>query len=71
LALTEIADESLRSDLIESIETVLIYKLPRLSREEMQVMLQLHDIRKSRVYQEGMEEGLQVLAAADQSDQSG
>ena len=54
---TEIADEALRVDLIELIETVIIYKLPRLSREEIQTMLQIHDIRQSRVYQEAMEEG--------------
>jgi predicted transposase/invertase (TIGR01784 family) len=55
---TEIVDESLRDDLIELIETVIIYKLPRLSREEIQAMLQVHDIRESRVYQEAKEEGL-------------
>jgi predicted transposase YdaD len=40
------------------IETVVIYKLPRLSREGIQTMLQVHDIRESRVYQEAKEEGL-------------
>src|SRR6202044_3191277 len=54
---TEIADEALRVDLIELIETVILYKLPRLSREEIETMLQIHDIRESRVYQEAMEEG--------------
>ena len=54
---TEIAGVGLQVDLIELIETVIIYKLPRLSREEIQVMLQVHDIRQSRVYQEAMEEG--------------
>ncbi|HEV3386967.1 MAG TPA: Rpn family recombination-promoting nuclease/putative transposase [Gemmata sp.] len=55
---TEIGDDALRDDLIELIETVIIYKLPRLSREEIQSMLQIHDIRESRVYQEAKEEGL-------------
>lgn len=55
---TEIADEGLRDDLVELIETVIIYKLPRLTREEIQAMLQVHDIRESRVYQEAREEGL-------------
>jgi predicted transposase/invertase (TIGR01784 family) len=40
------------------IETVVLYKLPRLSREEIQAMLQVHDIRETRVYQEAKEEGL-------------
>jgi predicted transposase/invertase (TIGR01784 family) len=68
---TEIGDESLRDDLIELIETVILYKLPRLSREEIQVMLQIHDIRESRVYQEakaegrkeGIEEGIDIANA--------
>ena len=53
----EIADEALRADLIELIETVMIYKLAGLSREEIQTMLQVHDIRETRVYKEAMEEG--------------
>jgi predicted transposase/invertase (TIGR01784 family) len=54
----EIGDEALRADLLELIETVILYKLPRLSREEIQAMLQVHDIRETRVYQEAKEEGL-------------
>jgi predicted transposase/invertase (TIGR01784 family) len=56
---TEIGDEALRADLVELIETVIICKLPRLSREEIQAMLQVHDIRQTRVYQEAREEGLE------------
>ncbi len=44
--------------MVELIETVVLYKLPRLSREEIQAMLQVHDIRETRVYQEAREEGL-------------
>jgi predicted transposase YdaD len=55
----EIEDEALRADLIELIETVIIYKLPRLSREEIQAMLQVDDIRETRVYQEAVEEGVE------------
>jgi predicted transposase/invertase (TIGR01784 family) len=53
----EIEDAALQADLIELIETVILYKLPRLSREEIQAMLQVHDIRQTRVYQEAKEEG--------------
>jgi len=53
----EIADAAQRDDLIELIETVIIYKLMRFSREEIQTMLEVKDIRHSRVYQEAMEEG--------------
>src|SRR5579872_2732742 len=54
---SEIDDKPLQVDLIDLIETVIIYKLPRLSRKEIQAMLQIHDIRESRVYQEAKEEG--------------
>lgn len=57
-ARTEIGDEALRADLIEFIETIILYKVPKLSREEIKTMLQLHDIRESRAYQEAREEGL-------------
>jgi predicted transposase YdaD len=53
----EIGDTSQRVDLIELIGTVIMYKLPRLSREEIQTMLQIHDIRESLVYQEALKEG--------------
>ncbi|HEV3448663.1 MAG TPA: Rpn family recombination-promoting nuclease/putative transposase [Gemmataceae bacterium] len=54
----EILDAALQHNLVELIETVVLYKLPRLSREEIQAMLQVHDIRETRVYQEAREEGL-------------
>jgi len=53
----EIEDAALQADWVELIETVIIYKLPRLSREEVQAMLQVHDIRETRIYQEAKEEG--------------
>lgn len=54
---SETGDEALRADLIELIETVIIYKLPRFTREEIRTMLQVHDFRGTRVFQEGVEEG--------------
>jgi predicted transposase/invertase (TIGR01784 family) len=54
----EIDDEALRANLIELIETVIIYKLSRVTREEVQAMLQVHDIRETRVYQDAKDEGL-------------
>jgi predicted transposase/invertase (TIGR01784 family) len=56
-ARVEIGAESLRAELVELIATVIIYKLPRLTREEIQAMLQVHDIRESKVYQEAKQEG--------------
>ena len=58
-ARTEIDDEALRADLVEFIETIIMYKVPKLTREEIKTMLQIHDIRESRAYQEAREEGLE------------
>jgi predicted transposase/invertase (TIGR01784 family) len=58
-AKSEIQDSALQADLIELIETVILYKLPELNREEIQAMLQVHDIRQSRVYKEAVEEGIE------------
>jgi predicted transposase YdaD len=60
---SETGDETLKANLIELIETVIVYKLPRLTREEIQIMLQVHDIRETRVYQEGVEEGAAKVIA--------
>jgi predicted transposase/invertase (TIGR01784 family) len=59
----ETTDVALRDDLIELIETVIIYKLARFTREEIQTMLQVKDIRDTRVYQEAMEEGARKVTA--------
>lgn len=55
----EVDDEAMRKDLIQLIETVIVYKLADLTREEIQVMLKIDDIRQTRVYREAMEEGHQ------------
>lgn len=48
-------------DLLNFIETILIYKLPRCSREEIQAMLALTDIdlKQTRFYQDVLAEGRQ------------
>jgi predicted transposase/invertase (TIGR01784 family) len=55
-AKNEVADEALRVNLIQLIETVIIYKLANVSREEIQAMLKVDDIRETRVYKEAQEE---------------
>jgi predicted transposase/invertase (TIGR01784 family) len=35
----------------------MVYKFPKLSRQELEVMLELESIKKTRVYQEAREEG--------------
>ena len=54
----EIEDEKLRDDLLQLVNTVIFYKFPLLSRKEIEAMLQVDDLRQTRVYQEAKEEGL-------------
>ena len=46
-------------NLLEFILTVMLYKLPQMSREEVEAMLEVTDIRQTRVFQEALEEGLE------------
>ena len=48
------------SAIIELIETIVIYKFPSLSREEIETMLGLSELKQIRVYQEALEEGEQI-----------
>lgn len=43
--------------LVELVETIMVYKLSTLSREEIQTMLGIENLRQTRVYQEAREEG--------------
>ena len=42
---------------IELIYTVFVYKFPKLSREEIETMLGLSELKQTKVYQEAVEEG--------------
>jgi predicted transposase/invertase (TIGR01784 family) len=46
-----------RVKVIEFIETVLVYKFPEMSREEVEAMFTLGDLKQTRVYQEALQEG--------------
>ncbi|GEA28611.1 hypothetical protein MiAbW_03187 [Microcystis aeruginosa NIES-4325] len=46
-----------RQDILELIETIIIYKLPKLNRKEIEAMFSLSDLRETKVYQEALEEG--------------
>jgi predicted transposase/invertase (TIGR01784 family) len=50
-------DEAAARTVADIIETILVYKFPQLSREEIEAMFQLTDLRETRVYQEALEEG--------------
>lgn len=53
----ELTDTLLQRKVLEFIETIVIYKFPNLTREEVEAMLNLDLIRDTKVYQEAFEEG--------------
>ncbi|ABA23870.1 conserved hypothetical protein [Trichormus variabilis ATCC 29413] len=55
----QLTDVTAKRDLINLIETIIVYKLPQKSREEIEAMLGLNELKQSRVYQEALEEGKQ------------
>ena len=52
LAKQQLVDEVVQANLIELIETIIVYKLPGKSREEIEAMLGLSDLKQTKVYQE-------------------
>jgi DNA-binding transcriptional MerR regulator len=63
MARQQLSDPTVLRDLINLIETIIVYKLPQKSREEIAAMLNLSELRQTRFYhevkQEGLEEGLE------------
>ncbi|BAY29826.1 hypothetical protein NIES2107_16700 [Nostoc carneum NIES-2107] len=49
-----------QKQLLELIETILVYKFPQMSREEIEAMFGLSELKQTRVYQEAKEEGEQI-----------
>ncbi|MFP4102444.1 Rpn family recombination-promoting nuclease/putative transposase [Coleofasciculus sp.] len=58
-AQAQITDETTKRNLIDLIETIIVYKLPQKSREEIEAMLGLSELKQTKVYQEAQEEGEQ------------
>ncbi|MFO0129429.1 MAG: DUF2887 domain-containing protein [Pseudanabaena sp.] len=50
----------LRDNIVEFIEAVLVYKFPKLTRQEVEAMFSHSDLKKTRVYQDAMLEGVQI-----------
>ena len=50
-------DPEIQEQVLELIETVLVYKFPKLSRQEIEAMFTYSDLKQTRVYQEAREEG--------------
>jgi predicted transposase/invertase (TIGR01784 family) len=51
--------EGNQKQLIELIETIIIYKFPRLSYEDIETMLNTEEIKQTRVYQDAKAEGIE------------
>lgn len=59
MAQQQLSDPTVLRDLINLIETIIVYKLPQKSREEIAAMLNLSELRQTRFYQEVKQEGLE------------
>jgi predicted transposase/invertase (TIGR01784 family) len=55
----ELTDTTLEEKVLEFIKAVVIDKFANLSREELEIMLNLDSLKKSKVYQEAKEEGFE------------
>ena len=53
----EIADEFVKEEYLQLIETIIFYKLPTMSREEIAAMFGMSELKQTRVYQEALQEG--------------
>ena len=55
----ELVDANAQRKFIELIETVFVYKFPELSREEIEAMFGLNELKQTKVYQEAKAEGVE------------
>lgn len=53
----ELKNSQSQRQLQELIETIIVYKFPQLSYQEIETMLNLEEIKQTRVYQDAKEEG--------------
>lgn len=56
---SELEESPRQKQLIELIETIVIYKFPRLTYQEIETMLNLAEIKQTQVYQDAKEEGIE------------
>ncbi|MBD2202221.1 Rpn family recombination-promoting nuclease/putative transposase [Calothrix sp. FACHB-1219] len=55
----EINTGSKQRQLLELIETILVYKFPTMSREDIESMFGLSELKQTKVYQEAKQEGIE------------
>lgn len=53
----EIIEPKIQENLIDLIQTIIVYKLPQKTRKEIEAMLGLSELKKTKVYQEAFAEG--------------
>lgn len=53
----QLTDEIRQQQLIDLIERIIVYKFPQKSREEIEAMFELSDLKQTKVYQEAFTEG--------------
>jgi predicted transposase/invertase (TIGR01784 family) len=53
----EVGDRTVQREIIELIETIVVYKFPQKSRQEPEAMLGLGDLKATKFYQEAEQEG--------------
>jgi predicted transposase/invertase (TIGR01784 family) len=58
---TEVENDSEKQGIIELLETVLLSKFSQLSRQEIEAMFLVSDIKQTRVYQEAKQDGEMIL----------
>ena len=58
-ARVEISDLAVRENLINLLETIIVYKLPHKSREEIAAMFRMSNLKETKFYQEVFTEGRQ------------
>ena len=58
-AQNQLRDEGIKRQLIDLIESIIVYKFPQKSRVEIEAMFELADLKKTKVYQEALGEGEQ------------
>jgi predicted transposase/invertase (TIGR01784 family) len=56
---SEISSPPKQQQLLQFIETILFYKFPAMSREEMEKMFNLSELKQTRFYQEAFQEGVE------------
>ena len=55
-ARSELTNEAIQQEVLDLIETIVLYKLPRITRQELAKMFTREDLKKTRYYQEVREE---------------